>query len=178
MVKIGKTTRASEVRAAEISQVTGVPGQFEVLYEEDVADVTLAERLIHERLAQYRVNPRREFFLLPLKYAVRTVFSVCMSIDDINLGKCEPRLFIYLKTEETSKFSRMVKEVLKRHVGGNARVFLEMKTEKAQVVVELGSAWRLKFSPVLVKDLGGLRSIAEWDWFAEPRGEKFEDIPF
>jgi hypothetical protein len=55
---------------------TGVPGPFEVLYEEDVFDIDLAEKLAHEALDGFRANPFREFFRLPLKIAVREVASI------------------------------------------------------------------------------------------------------
>lgn len=69
LVKIGFTRTSSELRASALSKSTGVPYEYEVIYEEEVIDCELAERIIHERLHLYRVNPRREFFLLPLKDA-------------------------------------------------------------------------------------------------------------
>jgi hypothetical protein len=50
VVKIGLTERNSEIRSNEISSATGVPIQFEVLFEDDVLDVKMAEKKINQRL--------------------------------------------------------------------------------------------------------------------------------
>jgi hypothetical protein len=76
IVKIGSTTDSSEARAADISRATGVPTAFLVVYEEFVPDCKEAERRVHARLAQARVNPRREFFRVPPKVAVKVVQEV------------------------------------------------------------------------------------------------------
>jgi hypothetical protein len=73
MVKIGKTTRTSEERAAELSNATGVPMKFIVAYEIEVSDCDAAESDTHNRLADFRVNDDREFFNVPLKTAIQIV---------------------------------------------------------------------------------------------------------
>ena len=78
--KIGKTTKKPEVRAREVSAATGVPQDFEVLYEERVVDCDRAERLIHQRLYEYRSSTNREFFELPLKSAIRMVNEVAEEV--------------------------------------------------------------------------------------------------
>ena len=70
-MKIGRTSRVSEARAKEISVGTGVPLEFEVLYEEDVFDCIQAEKIIHKILRTERINAKREFFRLPLKRLLR-----------------------------------------------------------------------------------------------------------
>lgn len=60
--KVGLTTRTTDIRAGELTRSTSSPDQFLVVEEWDVPDCELAEKLIHERLAAYRINPRREFF--------------------------------------------------------------------------------------------------------------------
>jgi hypothetical protein len=72
LVKIGQTTRDPSQRAREIGG-TGVPGDFAVAYEERVPDCSRAERRAHRELAQYRYNPKREFFRIALKDAIETV---------------------------------------------------------------------------------------------------------
>ncbi|MEW5701916.1 MAG: GIY-YIG nuclease family protein [Candidatus Zixiibacteriota bacterium] len=76
LYKIGKTSHPPEERASELSEPTGVPGRFEVVYEELVSDHHSAERRIHEELSEYRVE-RSEFFQLPLKDALRVVVRIC-----------------------------------------------------------------------------------------------------
>ena len=63
-IKIGKTDKDPTERARELS-TTGVPLPFEVFHamtvDEDDKDV---ERKIHEIFADYRENPKREFFTI------------------------------------------------------------------------------------------------------------------
>lgn len=76
VVKIGKTTRASEERAAELSSTTGVPTKFFVAYEVSVSDCDAAEIDIHNRLSRFRTNEDREFFSMPLKTAIQFVMEI------------------------------------------------------------------------------------------------------
>jgi hypothetical protein len=69
LVKVGKTLRDSEERARELTKATGVPGKFNVLFQEDVCDVDYAESLVHARLASFRLQPNREFFQVPYELA-------------------------------------------------------------------------------------------------------------
>ena len=84
--KIGLTSRASEVRSSELTSSTSAPDQFLVVEEWEVSDCELAERLIHERLDQYRINPRREFFHARYSIifsAIRDVISeLALSLDE------------------------------------------------------------------------------------------------
>jgi len=81
LLKIGKTTRSPEERAVEISQGTGIPTPFVVAYEEQVHDCDLAERIIHDRLKEYRYSRDREFFQIPLKDAVRVAREVAEELE-------------------------------------------------------------------------------------------------
>jgi predicted transport protein len=78
--KIGMTTKTPEDRAREISNATGVPRAFEVLYEQRVLDCQRAERVLHQRLHQYRSGSNREFFKLPLKAAIKALEDVADEI--------------------------------------------------------------------------------------------------
>jgi hypothetical protein len=60
-VKIRKSTRHPETRAAELSG-TSVPHPFLVAYYEKVSDCDLAEKRVHEELKQFRESRNREFF--------------------------------------------------------------------------------------------------------------------
>ena len=64
LVKIGKTMRTPEERVKELSQATGVPTPFILIYSMCVNDCTHAENYIHTYLAskEYRVSENREFF--------------------------------------------------------------------------------------------------------------------
>ena len=62
LVKICHTARTPELRAAELSAATGVPGRITVAWAHPVRDHEAMEGLAHGRLARYRVNNNREFF--------------------------------------------------------------------------------------------------------------------
>jgi hypothetical protein len=62
LFKVGLTKRDSETRSKELSRSTSSPDQFLVVEEWYVNDCVLAERLIHEKLKDCRVNPKREYF--------------------------------------------------------------------------------------------------------------------
>lgn len=76
LVKIGKTTRVPEERAIELSGTSGVPTKFFVAYEVSVSDCDAAEKDIHNRLSNFRVNDGREFFNMPLKTAIQSVMEI------------------------------------------------------------------------------------------------------
>lgn len=75
LLKIGKTTRTPQLRAAELSKPTGVPRPFEVAYALYVLDCHRVEKRAHQQLSEVRVRGR-EFFELPLDAAVAAVDSV------------------------------------------------------------------------------------------------------
>ena len=62
-VKIGKTESNLTNRIRSLNN-TSVPFDFECYYAARVADVELAEKLMHDAFADHRPNPRREFFML------------------------------------------------------------------------------------------------------------------
>lgn len=70
-LKIGRTERDPDERAAEISRATGVPTPFEVVWWSESVDCHLAETILHQHLDDYRTNTTREFFDLDLNEAVR-----------------------------------------------------------------------------------------------------------
>lgn len=87
LLKIGKTTRTAEERAAEISNGTGVPSKFVVAYEDIVADCDLAERRIFRALENYRYENNREFFALKLKEAIPVVMQTVSQVNAEVEGK-------------------------------------------------------------------------------------------
>ena len=82
--KIGMTTKTPEKRARELSGATGIPRNFEVLYEQRVTDCKRAERLLHSKLHQYRSAGNREFFHIPLKAAIKALESVADEIGRVD----------------------------------------------------------------------------------------------
>jgi hypothetical protein len=70
-LKIGRTERDPDERAAEISRATGVPTPFEVVWWSESVDCHLAESILHHHLDIYRTNATREFFDLEIEEAIR-----------------------------------------------------------------------------------------------------------
>ncbi|NDV24707.1 GIY-YIG nuclease family protein [Desulfovibrio sp. JC022] len=74
MVKIGRTSREPEKRAAEISSVTGVPTPYKVFWAALVEDHEGTEKYLHQQLAQYHLN--KEFFEISAEKAESYVTSL------------------------------------------------------------------------------------------------------
>ncbi|MEV4130003.1 GIY-YIG nuclease family protein [Nocardia sp. NPDC049707] len=70
MIKIGLTKDLAEVRASKLSQHTGIPTEFIVVYDELVTDCKSVEAQLHERFASQRIRDRREFFWITPKEAI------------------------------------------------------------------------------------------------------------
>jgi hypothetical protein len=83
IVKIGRTRKSSEERAADISRATGVAMSFLVVYDERVCDCAAVEKRLHERFSHTRVNPKREFFRVPLKEAVKALQEVAAEFREV-----------------------------------------------------------------------------------------------
>src|ERR1039458_71370 len=76
LVKIGRTERSVSERLTELSSHTGVPTGFAVVREYAVANSVEAERMIHERLSDYRVAANREFFKIEPEDATDIIESL------------------------------------------------------------------------------------------------------
>jgi len=76
LYKVGLSRRSARVRAAELSAATGVPLPFGVLVSWEVGDCGQVEKEVHRKLAAFRINPRREFFLADLSLITQTVDAV------------------------------------------------------------------------------------------------------
>ena len=76
LIKIGSTSFKSEDRAKRLSATTGVPTPFKVAFEMFVDNCKEFEKEIHKRLADYRVNPNREFFRFPLHKTIELMYKL------------------------------------------------------------------------------------------------------
>ncbi|GAA6199606.1 GIY-YIG nuclease family protein [Aquicoccus sp. SU-CL01552] len=65
--KIGYTTKTADERARQLESTSGQPDQFAVVNSWKVKQPRRVEGIVHDYLARYRTNPRREFF--KVKYA-------------------------------------------------------------------------------------------------------------
>ncbi|CAM5687774.1 Bacteriophage T5 Orf172 DNA-binding domain-containing protein OS=Streptomyces griseorubiginosus OX=67304 GN=AQJ54_09710 PE=4 SV=1 [Streptomyces griseorubiginosus] len=108
MVKIGLTTLLPEERASKISGHEGVPLPFEVVFRALTMRWPEVEKLVHQRLAGQRVNPRREYFSVSVDTAVETVRECVLEIngnDAWEIGKIHPiggedRVVLSLEADE------------------------------------------------------------------------------
>lgn len=75
--KIGLTQNTAEVRASQLSGTTSSPLPFGVLASWLVTDCAAVESAIHKELDAYRINPRREFFRIPLTRIISTSQRIC-----------------------------------------------------------------------------------------------------
>ena len=64
LIKIGLTAESVEARLTQLSSHTGVPLAFECYFAAEVQNGSRIERTLHQLFAEYRINPRREFFRL------------------------------------------------------------------------------------------------------------------
>lgn len=78
--KIGLTRNKVNDRAEQLSK-TSVPDKFYKSQEWNVKDCVRAEKEIHSRLNNFRIDPRREFFKIEYDYAIKTIKEV---VDQIN----------------------------------------------------------------------------------------------
>jgi hypothetical protein len=79
-LKIGKTKRDTESRAAELSSATGIPTQFLVAHAESVMNVDDVEKIVHQKMSAYRVALNREFFEIDLKDAIKIIQDTALEV--------------------------------------------------------------------------------------------------
>ena len=73
--KIVKTQETTEKRARKLSQPTGVPAEFIIVYQHHVPDCHRAESAAKERLKDYRVADT-EFFDIPQNEAIKIMMEI------------------------------------------------------------------------------------------------------
>lgn len=164
VVKIGRTSRISEVRAKEISGSTGVPYDFEVLYEEDVLDSNLAEKVVHEKLIGERINPRREFFRVPLKRAVRAVFETCLQVNKHAAKAATTRIVIVVGPAYSKTLVQQMAEVLSNHKAGKIEVYILYQGKNAKALIRIGEEWNARLSAELINNLRRIKGIKDVLW--------------
>ena len=91
LVKVGRTDRTSDVRADEL-HTTGVPSPFEVEFRSITSKPKEVEKRAHGLLAAHRVNPKREFFNVPVDDAVKAVRE---ALQAANSGRITPRASVW-----------------------------------------------------------------------------------
>lgn len=84
MVKVGKTNRSPETRAAELSSVTGLPTPFIVVYQQLFEDCSGAEVFVHTFLERqgFRISENREFFNAPVHLVVKALAQAPGAVEE------------------------------------------------------------------------------------------------
>jgi len=103
-LKIGMTTRNPNQRAKELS-TTSVAAAFQVAHSIKVIDCKKAEKVLHERLFEYRVNKKREFFKLPLQDAIAYVNETAYNIDLEYFPRLNAPFLFYDKVSDVKKMA-------------------------------------------------------------------------
>jgi hypothetical protein len=80
MFKVGLTTKTVEERAKQLSG-TSSPDKFLIINKWFVSDCVLAEKLIHNKLNDYRVNSRREFFKIKIELAIKEILPIIAEVN-------------------------------------------------------------------------------------------------
>lgn len=127
IIKIGKTSRDSNARAKELS-TTSLPTPFKVAYEIFSTDYDNLEKLIHEKLNDFRVNQNREFFRYPLNKAIELLQKLNLP----NNSSVDSFQAIDITADLNIKYPNYLKEdiVSVRIVQPENRVWLEITTEQ------------------------------------------------
>ncbi|KIF46827.1 GIY-YIG nuclease family protein [Vibrio owensii] len=126
LIKIGMTARDSRERARELSN-TSVPLPFKVAFEIYCNDIRKVESAIHRELADFRVNPNREFFRYPLDKAINLIQ------ESIGENRDSERFqAVDIMEDLVKKYPDHLKTdiVSVRIVQPKERVWLEISTEK------------------------------------------------
>ncbi|TAD97199.1 MAG: GIY-YIG nuclease family protein [Bacteroidetes bacterium] len=76
-LKIGQSKNPDK-RALSLFKAgkAGIPTKFLVVYRKKVSDCELVEKLVHEKLDDYRINDDREFFIISIEDAISEILSV------------------------------------------------------------------------------------------------------
>ena len=75
-LKIGSTSKTPELRAKQLSNATGIPTDFEVVYALYCFNALACEIDIHNIMSSYRVSKQREFFSVGLEEAIEVIERV------------------------------------------------------------------------------------------------------
>ncbi|MCY4224506.1 MAG: GIY-YIG nuclease family protein [Bacteroidetes bacterium] len=84
--KIGQTQTSPSERMDVLSASTSIYRTFDLVYFIHVSQHLDAERYVHQKLHEFRLNPRKEFFNAPLMTIVKTL-DEAGNLFPIPLGK-------------------------------------------------------------------------------------------
>jgi hypothetical protein len=73
VIKIGMTDRKDVLERVKELFTTGVPVPFDCVYACEVRNNSLTEKELHTHFERYRINPRRGFFWLTARTAIKAL---------------------------------------------------------------------------------------------------------
>lgn len=109
LVKVGKTTRDPQERAAELSSATGLPTPFIVVYDHHFEDCSAAEQFAHAYLEArgYRVSDNREFFSAPTAEIVRALTAFAATVQQRAIVRSDSTEIV----RELASFSHLIQRL-------------------------------------------------------------------
>lgn len=140
LIKIGMTTRTPEERAKELSSQTGIPTPFYVAYETEVSDCKRLEKIIHQRLENFRYSRNREFFSIKLKDAIHFIEKEVKNFETVTYIVNSLEIFqdsdIYQYSESFESTFNKQTELLDL-ILNKSDIFHDYKLEKTRVIIKL-----------------------------------------
>jgi hypothetical protein len=153
LVRIGMTDHTPEVRAQELSNVTGALGRFSVARQWQLKDAAIYERRISVVLGCYRVSG--EHFRLPVEGAIRRITAMLYSwgvVDEEGLTSDEAkavRVAAALRAEQDrTKAAKRAEEVHQRTIeaeggAGSSRSGAGSRIDRVQNAIVWCMTWAL-----------------------------------
>lgn len=110
-VKVGMTKSDPNGRARELSDTSSLPFPFELAWYALVEEYKNAERIVHEHLANVRVNPRREFFEIAVSEVIRVIkaeLEIVILYEEQVVAVSEMNFDAALSYDESERWKRFV----------------------------------------------------------------------
>jgi hypothetical protein len=126
----------------------------------------MAEKKIHQRLEKYRVNPKREFFKLPLKLAVKTVFDVCFEVNNEIANGVAEKIGIIINSPVTEEQLKNLKSILEANQGPKIKVYLLLQNTRSTTVISLPDTSNISISAGMISKIKEIPFVKEVIWKA------------
>ena len=124
----------------------------------------MAEKLIHQKLNKSRINTKREFFQIPLKVAVKTVFETCLEVNSDKANEASTRLLIEVNINWNDKTIKKLTELLGEHKGDELDIYILFDSGEDQSLFVLSEEWNVKLSPSLINEIKSLKGVTDVLW--------------
>jgi hypothetical protein len=112
IIKIGFTLDNVEERASKLSRSTSIPLDFHIEHEFITESPEQVEKLVHDALKEYRVNPKKEFFRVTTEKSIEVIESILYGSEN-NVGVSMAQQLAYLLTKYPKRFDLKKKQEIK-----------------------------------------------------------------